>query len=132
MMVYVADSMEQARDEFRDPVLWYYHTISKYVAPKAGRQAVPSYEMYTAFRDVASAATWEQLLEREAVICGDSEFVAEKLYELQQVYGFTELLCWTRLGGLDHRKVLRSMEIMQDKVIPKLRASQPPPAPLSG
>ena len=128
-MVYVADSMEQARNEFRDPVLWYYHTISKYVAPKVGQQAVPSYEMYTAFRDVASVATWEQLLEREAVICGDSEFVAEKLYELQQVYGFTELLCWTRLGGLDHRKVLRSMELMQDKVIPKLRASQPPPPP---
>ncbi len=33
---------------------------------------------------------------------------------------------WTRLAGLDHRRVLRSMELMQDKVIPKQRQSTPP------
>jgi natural product biosynthesis luciferase-like monooxygenase protein len=126
-MVYVADSMERAREEFRDPVLWYYKTISKYVAPKAGEKAVKSYEMYTAFRDVAAQMSWEQLLERDAVICGEPDYVAEKLHEFQQAYGFTDVLCWTRLGGLDHRKVLHSMELMQDKVIPKLRQSTPPP-----
>jgi natural product biosynthesis luciferase-like monooxygenase protein len=129
IMVYAADSMEQAREEFRDPVLWYYQTISKYVAPKPGEEAVKSYEMYTAFRDVASAASWEMLLERDAVVCGDPDYVAEKLLEYQQIYGFSEVLCWTRLGGLDHRKVLRSMELMRDKVIPRLRGSQPPPPP---
>ncbi len=126
-MVYVADSMEQARDEFRDPVLWYYKTISKYVAPKAGEKAVKSYETYTAFRDAAATMSWEQLLERDAVICGEPDYVAEKLQADHQVFGFTDILCWTRLGGLDHRKVLRSMELMQDKVIPKLRQSTPPP-----
>jgi alkanesulfonate monooxygenase SsuD/methylene tetrahydromethanopterin reductase-like flavin-dependent oxidoreductase (luciferase family) len=79
---------------------------------------------------VASAATWELMLERDAVICGSPDFVGEKLRDFQQIYGFTELLCWTRLGGLDHRKVLRSMELMRDKVIPHLRESQPPPPPV--
>ena len=128
-MVYVADTMEQARAEFREPVLWYYRTISKYVAPQAGEKAVKSYEMYTAFRDLAATASWEMLLEREAVICGDPDYVAERLLEFQRIYGFTDLLCWTRLGGLDHRKVLRSMQLMNDKVIPKLRDSAPPPPP---
>jgi natural product biosynthesis luciferase-like monooxygenase protein len=128
-MVYVADSLEQARAEFREPVMWYYRTISKYVAPKQGEQAVKSYEMYTAFRDVASQIDWEQLLARDAVICGDPDTVTEKLSQYQEIYGFTDLLCWTRLGGLDHRKVLRSMELMRDKVIPNLRDSQPPPPP---
>ena len=126
-MVYVAETTEQAQAEFRDPVLWYYKTISKYVAPKAGEKAVESYEMYTTFRDVAAKMSWEQLLERDAVICGEPDYVAEKLHAAQQVFGFTDILCWTRLGGLDHRKVLRSMELMQDKVIPKLRQSSPPP-----
>jgi len=124
-MVYVADTMEQARAEFRDPVLWYYETIAKYVAPKSG--AISSYEMYSAFRDVASSADWDSLIERDAVICGNPDFVGEKLRDFQQIYGFTDVLCWTRLGGLDHRKVLRSMELMRDKVIPNLRDSQPPP-----
>jgi len=92
-------------------------------------KAVKSYEMYTAFRDVASTASWDMLLEREAVICGEPDWVAERLRAYQKVYGFTDLLCWTRLGGLDHRKVLRSMELMRDNVIPRLRDSQPPPPP---
>ncbi|MFQ5698546.1 MAG: LLM class flavin-dependent oxidoreductase [Myxococcota bacterium] len=126
-MVYVADSMEQARAEFRDAVIWYYKTISKYVAPQPGQEAVKSYEMYTAFRDLTATVSWEMLLEREAVICGDPDYVGEKLRDFQQVYGFTDILCWTRLGGLDHRKVLRCMQLMCDKVIPQLRESQPPP-----
>ena len=55
--------------------------------------------------------------------------MTEKLSQYQAIYGFTDLLCWTRVGGLDHRKVLRSMELMRDKVIPNLRDSQPPPPP---
>jgi luciferase family oxidoreductase group 1 len=131
IMVYVADSMERARAEFRDAVLWYYRTISKYVAPASGQASVKSYEMYSAFRDLAASASWEQLLERDAVICGDPDWVGEKLLAYQQVYGFTDLLCWTRLGGLDDRCVLRSMELMRDKVIPHLASSAPPPPPSS-
>jgi alkanesulfonate monooxygenase SsuD/methylene tetrahydromethanopterin reductase-like flavin-dependent oxidoreductase (luciferase family) len=129
IMVYVSDCQERARSEFRDPVIWYYRTIAKYVAPPPGRAAVKSYEMYTAFRDVAGSIGWEQLLERDAVVCGEPDYVAEQLHRFQQVYGFTDLLSWTRLGGLDHKKVLRSMELMRDKVVPKLRASEPPPPP---
>jgi natural product biosynthesis luciferase-like monooxygenase protein len=129
MMVYVAETMEQAREEFRDAVIWYYRTIAKYVAPKKGDEAIKSYEMYTSFRDLASSVSWDALMEREAVVCGDPDYVAEKLAELQQVYGFTDLLCWTRLGGLDHRKVLKCMELMQGKVMPKLRGLEPPPIP---
>jgi natural product biosynthesis luciferase-like monooxygenase protein len=129
IMVYVADTMEQARAEFKDPVLWYYSTISKYVAPNKGQDAVKSYEMYTSFRDVAASVSWEQLLERDAVICGDPDTVGEKLAEYQQIYGFTDVLCWTRLGGLDHKKVLHSMQLMQERVIPRLRDSKPPAPP---
>lgn len=30
-------------------------------------------------------------------------------------------LAWTRIGGLEHAKVLRSMELMRDKVMPQVR-----------
>ena len=131
IMVYVADSMEKARDEFRDAVIWYYRTIAKYVAPKQGEDSINSYEMYTSLRDVASEVSWDWdvLLERDAIVCGDPDFVAEELADYQQIYGFTDLLCWTQLGGLDHRKVLRSMELMCDHVMPHLRHLKPPPPP---
>ena len=125
MMVYVADSMEQARQEFAEPVLWYYRTIAKYIAPPEGEAPIPGYEMYTQTRDLAASASWDELLKRKAVICGDADYVVEEITRAQELYGFTDLLCWTRLGGLDHRKVLRSMELMHTKVFPHLRALEP-------
>lgn len=131
IMVYVADTREQALADFRDPVMWYFRTISKYVSPPAGVPAVRGYEMYTKTRDLTATAKWEDFLARKAVICGPPDYVAEELAQAQQKYGFTDLLCWTRLGGLDHQKVLRSMDLMSTKVFPHLRHLAPPALPES-
>ena len=131
MMVYVADTMEQARAEFSEPVIWYYRTIARYIAPPRGEAPVKGYEMYARTRDLAATASWEDLLERNAVVCGDPDHVVGELTRALETYGFTDLLCWTRLGGLDHRKVLRSMDLMSTKVFPHLRHLEPPPLPAS-
>jgi alkanesulfonate monooxygenase SsuD/methylene tetrahydromethanopterin reductase-like flavin-dependent oxidoreductase (luciferase family) len=125
MMVYVADSGEQARQEFAEPVMWYYRTIAKYIAPPQGQAPVPSYEMYTQTRDLAASVSWDDLLQRNDVICGNADYVVEELTKAQEIYGFTDLLCWTRMGGLDDRKVLRSMELMHTKVFPHIRPLEP-------
>ncbi len=61
----------------------------------------------------------------DSVICGSPDFVTQRLGELQETYRFTDLLCWTRLGSLDQGNVLRSMELMQQKVMPHLRTADP-------
>jgi hypothetical protein len=45
----------------------------------------------------------------------------EKLRTVTEEYGFNEMLCWTRIGGLETRKVLRAMELMSGEVMPRLR-----------
>jgi hypothetical protein len=45
----------------------------------------------------------------------------EKLRRVTQEYGFNEMLCRTRIGGLETRKVLRAMELMSGEVMPRLR-----------
>lgn len=99
-IVYVADTVENARSEFSAAENWYLNTIRKFLAPDADPE--------------------------DSIICGSPEFVTQRLGELQQTYGFTDLLCWTRLGALSQRKVLRSMELMQHKVMPHLRTAEPP------
>ena len=128
MMVYVAETKEQAEAEYRDACQWYFNTIAKYVSVE-GDTPVKSYEMYNAFRDVAAVADFDKLADGGFVICGSPDQVVERLTEAQDVYGMTELLCWTRLGGLDNNKVLKSMELMRDKVFPYLRDLTPPPPP---
>jgi natural product biosynthesis luciferase-like monooxygenase protein len=120
-MTYVAKSSQEASRDFSEAVIWYYRTFSKYIAPPAGEPAVKTYESYVATRDLAAAVTWQQLQELGAVICGTPEQATERIAQLQQQLGFTTLLCWTRLGGLDHRKVLSSMELMHKHVIPRFR-----------
>ena len=52
------------------------------------------------------------------LVCGNPELCVRQIENLHKMYGFTQILCWTRLSGLDNRKVLRSMELMQRHVIP--------------
>jgi len=50
--------------------------------------------------------------------------VQGKLLELLGMYeGLSDVLCWTRLGGLDHKKVMSSMELLMNKVVAPLRES---------
>lgn len=128
MLVYVADTMERARREYKEAVEWYFHTISKYVA-KEGAAPVKSYEIYSDFQRIAKAIDFDLLTAGKYVIAGPPDHVIEELTKAQEVYGMTELLCWTRLGGLDNDKVLRSMQLMGDKVIPRLRDLGPPAPP---
>jgi alkanesulfonate monooxygenase SsuD/methylene tetrahydromethanopterin reductase-like flavin-dependent oxidoreductase (luciferase family) len=89
---------------------------------------VKTYEPYVGVRDMAAAVTWEQLQQAGAVVCGTPDQCVERIRQLHETFGFTTLLCWTRLGGLDHRKVIRSMELMQKHVIPALRGLGARPA----
>lgn len=120
-MIYCAESTEEAQRDFAEPVIWYYRTFSKYIAPPPGQAPVRTYEPYAGVRDLAATVTWEDLLQAGAVVCGDPDHCVRRIRELQEVFGFTTFLCWTRLGGFDHKKVLRSMELMQRHVIPHFR-----------
>jgi natural product biosynthesis luciferase-like monooxygenase protein len=123
-MVYCGETTEQARKEFADPVLWYYRTIAKYVAPPAGDEPVLTYEIYAKTRDLAATISWDQLLEAGAVICGDRDHCIEQITKMYQQFEFDQLLCWTRLGGFDTGKVLQSMERMQKYVMPHFRGAE--------
>jgi natural product biosynthesis luciferase-like monooxygenase protein len=123
-MVYCGETTEQARRDFGDRVMWYYRTIAKYVAPPSGEQPVKTYELYAKTRELAETITWEKLLEAGAVICGDRDHCIEQLDKIEKAYGVTQILCWTRLGGLDSRKVTRSMELMQKYVMPHFQRGE--------
>lgn len=120
-MVYCAESTEQARREFGGPVLWYYRNIANYVAPPGIQEPVKSYEGYRDIRYAARTVQWDELLDSGALVCGNPELCIRQIESMQSKYGFTQILCWTRLQGLDNRKILRSMELMQTHVIPHFK-----------
>ncbi len=123
-MVYCGETEEQARRDFTGPVLWTYRTLAKYIAPPAGQQPSQGYEIYEQLRSICASINWDQLKAAGAVICGDRDSCIRQIAQLQQRYGCTQLLCWTRMGGLESDKVSRSMELMSKYVIPHLKDAQ--------
>ncbi|HXR35073.1 MAG TPA: LLM class flavin-dependent oxidoreductase [Candidatus Binataceae bacterium] len=123
-MVYCAETEEQARREFTGPVLWTYRTLANYIAPPPGQQAAEGYELYEQLRSICSAVNWEDLKAAGAVICGDRDSCIEQISTLKERLGCTQLLCWTRMGGLESAKVTRSMELMSKYVIPHFKADE--------
>lgn len=121
VMVYAGRTQEQARKEFAPAVNWYLRTYSKYVAPHMDEPAVEGYENYTFLRDVTSVLEWEHLVQAGAAICGEADYVTERIAEIRQQIGVDTLLCWTRMGGLPNDLVLAHMESMRDHVMPELR-----------
>jgi len=120
-MTYVAETTQQALADFRDAVMWYYKTFARYIAPPKGAPAVKTYEFYAAARDAIASAEWDSIVASGSVVCGSPDQVAERITEIHELCGITHYLAWTRIGGLEHRKVLRSMELMRDKVMPQVR-----------
>ena len=126
-MVYCCETTQQARQDFGGPVLWYYRTIANYAAPPAGKPPIEGYEAYAHTRNVARTVQWDELLEKGAVVCGNPEACVRQIEEMRRKYGFTQIICWTRLAGLEHRKAIRSMELLQTHVMPHFAREERPP-----
>ncbi|MFL5289690.1 MAG: LLM class flavin-dependent oxidoreductase [Rhodopila sp.] len=121
LKVYVGATMDGARRDYAGPCTWHYRTIAQYVAPPLGCASIKGYELYSKIRNTAETLEFEDLANSPLMVCGDVDHCVEKLTCLTREYGFDELLCWTRIGGLENRKVLRSMELMSGLVMPRVR-----------
>ncbi len=125
--VYVDDDRERAIRDFEKPCMWYFRTLTKLIPAKK----YPSQESFYANLHNfileylkaydAGKTTFEEVVDvgpfSHGFLVGDPEYVKKKMKKLIQDYELTDLLCWTRLGGLDHKKVMRSMELFVEKVL---------------
>ena len=69
-------------------------------------------------RELTKVVDHDALVEHGSVIAGTPEHCARRTEEMEERFGFTDLRAWTCMGGLDHRKVMRSMEL---EVIPHFK-----------
>lgn len=57
---------------------------------------------------------------------GSPQTVIDKFKRLADL-GVTHISNWMMFGGLEHDKLMRSVRLMGEEVIPALRELQPPP-----
>jgi alkanesulfonate monooxygenase SsuD/methylene tetrahydromethanopterin reductase-like flavin-dependent oxidoreductase (luciferase family) len=111
--VYVADSERRARAEPEASTMHFFRTVSDQLA-RGGTQRE---------EDAAKLGrlTYEEI-QKELVVYGTPESVTERLQELRESLGVTALSVWMNVGGLiPHERILGSMRLFAERVIPHLR-----------
>ena len=129
--VFVDEDGDRALAEFEEPCMWYFRTFTGLIPPNK----YPSGDYYASLHGLltstlqaydAGEVTFEWMVRespfKHAFLVGDPAYVSQKLRGLLEMYsGLSDVLCWTRLGGLDHKKVMASMECFVEKVVNPLR-----------
>ena len=65
--------------------------------------------------------TYEEVL-KELAFYGTPDDVAARLLGLRETLGYTHLSLWMNSGGqMPHERVMRSMRLFAERVMPKLR-----------
>ena len=120
---FVAPTDEEARAETKH-VVWFYQLLST-LLPGAPGRAVPSsgYENYPRDPSVLANVTADDVWERGTCF-GSPERVTELMIRYMRETGTTSFMTQMRIGGLEHEKVMRSMELFAKHVMPALREEE--------
>jgi natural product biosynthesis luciferase-like monooxygenase protein len=116
-IIHVAETSRQAREELREPVMWFFRTQADLIADPHG--APPDqYRFYRRVRENLLSLSEETALDQAAIV-GDAEEVADKIRMHHEALGVTHFMGAFARGGLAHDKVLRSLRLFGEKVIPR-------------
>ena len=116
---FVAETMEEARRIAEGPL----NQLCKYVGGVRARSIYldPGEEL----TDEDNAKPWfDFLMDKDHILIGDPEFVAEKIRGIGREYQLESLLTLMAMPGLAHSDVMRSIELFAEKVMPLVEAPQ--------
>ncbi len=128
---YVAPTDEEARGETENMV-WFFKLMATLLPGAPGRPTPPSgYENYPLDPSILSKVTTDDVWERGTCF-GSSERVTELYVKYMHTIGASSFMCQMRPGGINHKKVLRSMELFAKNVMPALREEEAKMAAAAG
>lgn len=120
------DDDEEARRIGGPAALWYTAMLSTILGRWRG-QVIPGYEYYGAVGDAAareSAREAGSLIGSGAFCIGDPESCI-RIVERYQEAGVDQLICLMQAGRVPHEKIMRSIELFAERVIPRFRDDTP-------
>jgi alkanesulfonate monooxygenase SsuD/methylene tetrahydromethanopterin reductase-like flavin-dependent oxidoreductase (luciferase family) len=115
---YVAESEEQARQDTQAGLAWTVDMIQWRQTFQVGSEVGHRLDAWRQERTTLPPS-YEHLFQHRAII-GTPETCVKKLKALQQA-GIDYFICNFAFGGLDHQKVLRSMDLCAREVMPHFR-----------
>jgi alkanesulfonate monooxygenase SsuD/methylene tetrahydromethanopterin reductase-like flavin-dependent oxidoreductase (luciferase family) len=103
--MYVAPTAEQAVEEFREGLMWYFDALDNRAMFQFSREQQP----------------YEYFIRHPAVMVGTPDDIGEKLQSYRDATGVHNLICWFNVGGQPHGQVLDALQLFGESVMPSLR-----------
>jgi alkanesulfonate monooxygenase SsuD/methylene tetrahydromethanopterin reductase-like flavin-dependent oxidoreductase (luciferase family) len=112
--VYVTEKKEDAYDAPQKHILYYFAQIQSAIAALP-----PSASFHGQTVEQFRRITYEQIF-RERAIFGRPEEVLEKIGLLRERLGLNYFIAWFNFGAMDHNRVIHSMTLFAERVLPRL------------
>lgn len=106
LFCYVAETDEQAAEEYKDGLSWYM----------SERDNRPTFGVIDRERNL----DYDDFLKSENTIVGSPETVTKLLKKYREETGLNKVILWMNIGGQPQEKVLKSMRLFSEKVMPEL------------
>ncbi len=125
LKVYVAPTDAEAKAEMHH-ALWFYHTLAKLLPGAPDRPTPAGYEQYPRDPSFLGDLTVDQLWDADVglgsgTVFGSPERVIEQLRFYSSRTRINHWMLWFKIGGLEHEKVMKSMDLFAREVMPALR-----------
>ena len=121
--VYVDTTQKQAQEVAEECYLWSAK-YSGQIVKSLGAKPIKSYEDYYKITQAGGMPddkmTFNAMQEVNSIIVGDADYCIDRLKAFEGL-GIDLHISWTQSGGMPHQKVMDSMRLFSDKVIPALR-----------
>ncbi|TDK64071.1 LLM class flavin-dependent oxidoreductase [Bacillus salipaludis] len=104
LFCYVAETTEQAQEEYRQGLEWYM----------SERDNRPTFGVIDRERNI----DYDRFLNMDNTLVGSPAKVIEDIKRYKEVTGLNNIILWMNIGGQPQKQVLKSMELFSEKVMP--------------
>jgi alkanesulfonate monooxygenase SsuD/methylene tetrahydromethanopterin reductase-like flavin-dependent oxidoreductase (luciferase family) len=119
--IYVSDTTEKARKEAREGMEWFLWDFAEMYDLPEGTEWPPTYAFFEGWADYIRSLNYDQIVEDDLVWFGSPEDIASKIRWLRDECNVSYCLMFMHFGGLEHEKVMRSMELFAKEVAPQFQ-----------
>jgi alkanesulfonate monooxygenase SsuD/methylene tetrahydromethanopterin reductase-like flavin-dependent oxidoreductase (luciferase family) len=113
--MYVAEQQRQAEIDPEPHVMYYYSVLGELLSGEFPE----SYQRYGESRRRLGTLTYDAI-RGERAIFGEPSYCLERLQQIREALGVQQIMAWMNIGGMPHEKVMRSMQLFAERVLPAL------------
>ena len=124
VVIYVADTMEQAAEVIRPSINKYYELLSG-TRPSGEWMKKAYLNKGEELSDEDANKDWfDFLMERKIIWVGTADFVAERIEEFRDEVNVNHIMLLQQFPGVEYSKILKSMDKFAEQVLPRFDVEQ--------